>query len=138
MSLVAAADEASLFSQLPIFAIDDPDSVPSRQLLEGGFQAIMRQFSLITEQYPDIRSSIQHMDNTSSYAAVFPPLGGVQGAATKDPVRQRLRQVETAESEGVSDSDVNMEVVRNVRKEKKNAAKRLRQSDSPPSPPARS
>src|SRR5271156_1614538 len=137
MSLIAAADEASLFMQLPIFATDDPDLVPSRQLLEGGFQAIMRQFALITEQYADIKSSIQHMGTADSYAAVFPPLGGPQGCAMKDPVRQRVRYVAPPASDGGSESEANMTTVRNLRNAAK-AAKRQRESDSPPSPPARS
>src|SRR5271155_4811299 len=103
MSLIAAADEASLFSQLPIFTTDDPDLVSSRQLLEGGFQAIMRQFALITEQYADIRSSIQHMGTSDSSAAVFPPLGGPQGCALKDLVHQRVRHVAPPASELGSD-----------------------------------
>src|SRR5271155_2477629 len=74
ISLVTGADEASLLSNLPIFATVDPDLIPSRQLLEGGLMAIMRQFSTMSEQFADIKSSIEHMSVNNSYAAVFPPL----------------------------------------------------------------
>ena len=135
MSLIACADEASLFSNMPIFATADPDLISSRQMLEGGLIAIRRQFAVMSNQYADIKSSIEHMSATSSYAAVFPPLeGDGQGCTGKNPDRQRVRHVAPPTSEGGLDSEANMEVVCNLRNVKK-TAKRARESDSPPAPP---
>ena len=131
LSLIASADEASLFSNMPTYATADPDLIPSRQLLEGGFMAIMRQFAVMSDQYADIKLSLEHMGASSSYAAVFPPLeGDVQGCGGKDPVRHRVRHGAPKGSEGASDSESAMTLVRsrNTRK----SSKRLRESESPP------
>ena len=132
ISLVSYADEASLFSSLPIFAAADPDLIPSKQLLEGGFMAIMRQFEIMTEQYSDIKSSIQHMSSTCSYAPVFElRAGGGPEGVLNEPVRPRVRQLASSTD---SDRETNMNVVRNLKNIKK-AAKRQRESNSPPTPP---
>ena len=135
LSLITSADEASLFSSMPIYATADPDLIPSRQLLEGGFMAIMRQFSVMSDQYADIKAALEHMSATNSYAAVFPPVeGGAQGCGGKDLARHRVLHGAQTGSEGASDSESNMSLVRS--RHAKRAAKRLRESESPPAPPA--
>jgi hypothetical protein len=125
ISLVTYADEAALFSSLPIFASADPDLIPSRQLLEGGFKAIMRQFETMSEQYNEIKSSLQHMSTTSSYATVFPPLvGGGPEHVLNEPVSWTSRTAPATDSE----TEAQMDVVLNRRNEKK----RRLESGSPP------
>ena len=69
--MLASADEASLFPSLPIFATADPNLIPSRQLLEGGYMAIMRQFAAMSDQFADIKSSLEQVCASTSYAGVF-------------------------------------------------------------------
>ena len=76
LSMLASTDEAWFFPSLPIFATADPDLIPSRQLLEGGYMAIMRQFAAMSEQFADIKTSLEQVCASTSYAVVFPQLEG--------------------------------------------------------------
>ena len=98
--------------------------------------AIMRQFSTMSEQFADIKSSIEHMSVNNSYAAVFPPLEeDGQACGRKETARQRVLHEAAAETEGASDSESNMDVVTNARNARK-AAKRRRAEESPTAPSA--
>ena len=77
LSLVASADEASLLARLPIFATADPDAIPSRQQLEGGFKVILQQLAAMTEQFAEVRASLAQVGPSGSYSANFPPMEGV-------------------------------------------------------------
>jgi hypothetical protein len=136
LALIASADEANLFLALPIFATADPDSTPSRQLLEGGLRAILMQFAALSESCAEMKASLERACPSGRYATDFPVLGGVdRGNVEKYRVTQRVKNVQLAGLDEASDSESGMLLVRNARNDRK-AAKRMRDSESPSSPVA--